>query len=205
MSNKEHWEKVYKNKSFHDVSWYQKEPSLSLELINNSRPDIDDVILDVGGGASVLIDYLLDKGFVNLAVLDISENAISSAKKRLGDKADKTDWYITDVTQFKSPKIVSLWHDRAVFHFLTKKQDRENYVSTLKRTLKPGGHLIISAFAIGGPEKCSGLDIVQYDEYKMNAALGDGFKLLEVRNETHVTPVEVDQYFTYFHYIYEAN
>lgn len=201
MSNKEYWENVYKGKSSHDVSWYQKEPLLSLELINNSKLTLDDAIVDVGGGASVLIDRLQEKGFTSLAVLDISNNALLSAKKRLGDKADKVNWYEADITQFNSPQSFSLWHDRAVFHFLTNKQDREKYVNVLKKSLKPDGHLIIAAFSIGGPEKCSGLDIVQYDENKMSAALGSDFKLLESRSETHVTPTDKEQSFTYFHYI----
>lgn len=201
MSNKEHWENVYKDKSSHDVSWYQKEPLLSLELIKNSKLTLDEAIVDVGGGASVLIDHLQEKGYINLAVLDISNNALLSAKNRLGDKADKVNWYEADITQFNSPQTFSLWHDRAVFHFLTNKQDREKYVEVLKKSLKPGGHLIIAAFSIGGPEKCSGLDIVQYDENKMSAALGDDFKLLESRSETHVTPTDKEQRFTYFHYI----
>jgi len=204
MSNKEHWENVYKDKSSHDVSWYQKEPLLSIELIDNSKLTLDDAIIDVGGGASVLIDYLQEKGFTNLAVLDISNNALLSAKNRLGDKADKVNWYEADITQFNSPQTFSLWHDRAVFHFLTDKQDREKYVNGLKKSLKSGGHLIIAAFSIGGPEKCSGLDIVQYDEKKMSAELGDDFRLLESRTETHVTPTDKEQSFTYFHYINQS-
>ena len=203
MSNKEHWENVYKDKLSHDVSWYQKEPLLSLELIENSKLSLDDAIIDVGGGASVLIDKLQQKGFLNLSVLDISNNALLSAKKRLADRADKITWYEADITQFKSPKTISLWHDRAVFHFLTNKQDREKYVAVLKHTLKPDGHLIVAAFSIGGPEKCSGLDIVQYDENKMSAALGNDFKLLESRCETHVTPTDKEQVFIYFHYNYQ--
>ncbi|MCW9047283.1 MAG: class I SAM-dependent methyltransferase [Gammaproteobacteria bacterium] len=201
MSNKEHWENVYKGKSFDDVSWYQKEPLLSLDLINRSKLTADEAILDVGGGASVLIDKLQEKGFINLAVLDISNNALLSAKNRLGDKAEKINWYEADITQFNSPQPFALWHDRAVFHFLTDKRDREKYVEVLKNTLKAGGHLIIAAFSVGGPEKCSGLDIVQYDEVRMSAALGKGFSLLESRSETHVTPTDKEQRFTYFHYI----
>ena len=203
MSNKEHWENVYKDKSSHDVSWYQKEPLLSLELIENSKLTLDDAIIDVGGGASVLIDQLQQKGFHNLSVLDISNNALLSAKKRLADKANKINWYDADITQFESPQKIALWHDRAVFHFLTNKQDRERYIGVLKKTLKPGGHLIVAAFSIGGPEKCSGLEIVQYDENKMSAALGNDFKLLESRSETHVTPTDKEQLFTYFHYSYQ--
>jgi len=202
MSNKDHWENIYKDKLSHDVSWYQKEPLLSLELINNSKLSPDDAILDVGGGASVLVDLLQEKGFINLSVLDISNNALLSAKKRLGNRADKINWYEADITQFNNPQPFSLWHDRAVFHFLTHKQEREKYVDVLNKSLKPGGHLIIAAFAVGGPEKCSGLDIVQYDEDKMSAALGNNFKLLESRNEIHVTPTNIEQRFTYFHYIY---
>ncbi|MCW8936259.1 MAG: class I SAM-dependent methyltransferase [Gammaproteobacteria bacterium] len=205
MSNKEHWENVYKEKSSNDVSWYQKEPLLSLDLINKSKLTLDDAILDVGGGVSVLVDKLQEKGFINLAVLDISNNALLGAKNRLGDKADKINWYEADITQFNSPQPFSLWHDRAVFHFLTDKRDREKYVDVLKNTLKPGGHLIIAAFSVGGPEKCSGLDIVQYDEGKMSAALGKDFSLLESKSETHITPAGKEQRFTYFHYIIQGS
>lgn len=205
FDRKTHWQNVYKDKSSLDVSWYQKEPTLSLELFHSAKVKSDDAIIDVGGGASVLVDYLYKEGFSNLTVLDISENALASARERLGDSAKNIEWLEADITQFNAPHQFSLWHDRAVFHFLTEKSDRESYVKALKHALKPNGHLIIAAFVIGGPEKCSGLDIVQYDSEKLIAELGKDFELLEERNEVHITPANKEQTFTYFHFTYAAN
>ena len=204
MNRKAHWDKVYSNKSPLEVSWYQKEPALSLQLIANTGVSTDDAIIDIGGGASTLIDHLQESGYRHLAVLDISGNALASAKDRLGPVADGIEWFESDVTTFDSPHMFDLWHDRAVFHFLTEANDRKQYVEILKRTLKPGGHLIMAAFAIGGPIKCSGLDIVQYDADKLLDELGDSFRLLEESTETHVTPSEKEQLFAYFRFIKTA-
>ena len=198
---KTHWENVYNNNSPLEVSWYQKEPTMSLQLIHNAGLAHDAPIIDVGGGASVLVDHLCDEGYSNIAVLDISAKALAYAQNRLGDKSGSVEWYEEDVTCFKSPHPFSLWHDRAVFHFLTDKSDRRKYVNVLKNTLEPDGHLIIGAFAIGGPTKCSGLDIVQYDAKKLLAELGEGFELVEERNETHNTPANKEQKFAYFRFI----
>lgn len=201
FDRKAHWQNVYQDKSSLDVSWYQKEPSLSLELIHSTQVARDEAIIDVGGGASVLVDHLCKERYTNLAVLDISENALASAKKRLGDLAKSVEWIESDITQFDAPHQFSLWHDRAVFHFLTDQPDRKSYVKAIKRALRPGGHLIIAAFAIGGPEKCSGLDIVQYDADKLIAELGEDFELVEERDETHITPANKEQKFMYFRFI----
>lgn len=201
FDKKAHWESVYQQKSPLDVSWYQKEPSLSLELIRSTQVSSGEPIIDVGGGASVLVDYLCKEGFTNLAVLDISEKALSCAQKRLGDFAQNIEWYEIDITQFNAPHQFSLWHDRAVFHFLTEKSDRKAYIKALKNTLRSVGHLIIAAFAIGGPEKCSGLDIVQYDSKKLTAELGEEFKLIEVKSEVHITPADKEQKFMYYRFI----
>lgn len=198
---KAHWENIYKDKSALEVSWYQSEPLLSLRLIHNAQLASDAAIIDVGGGASVLIDHLCDEGCSNVAVLDISANALACAKERLGDKAKNVEWFDEDVTSFNPPHPFSLWHDRAVFHFLTDSSDRHSYVEVLNRALISGGHLIIAAFAIGGPEKCSGLDIVQYDAEKLKAELGDGFELLEELTELHLTPSNAEQQFSYFHFV----
>ncbi len=200
FDRKAHWENIYKEKSPLDVSWFQKEPALSLELIRNTQVANNEAIIDVGGGASVLVDYLCKEGFTNLAVLDISGNALSCAKKRLGDFAQNVEWYESDITQFDAPHQFSLWHDRAVFHFLANKSDRNNYVKALINALRPGGHAIIAAFAIGGPEKCSGLDIVQYDAAKLVAELGEDFELVEERSEVHITPADKKQTFVYFRF-----
>jgi SAM-dependent methyltransferase len=198
---KAHWQNIYRDKSPLDVSWYQKEPKLSLELIHHTGVQHDEAIIDVGGGASVLVDFLCKEGFTNLSVLDISENALASAKQRLGDAAKTIEWFEADITAFSPPHPFSIWHDRAVFHFLTEKSDRRKYVSTLKQALRPTGHLIIAAFAIGGPEKCSGLEIVQYDASKLKAELGEEFQLAEEKNEIHLTPANKEQKFRYFRFV----
>jgi len=157
-------------------------------------------IIDVGGGTSVLVDCLLDKGFKKIAVLDISACALEIAKNRLDVRADAVERYEADVTEFQPPHKFGVWHDRAVFHFLTDKEDRRKYVSALKRTLMPGGHLVLATFAIDGPKRCSGLDTVQYEEKSMNSQLGDEFELIEKVDETHITPGNKEQKFTYFLY-----
>ncbi|PHS71106.1 MAG: SAM-dependent methyltransferase [Methylophaga sp.] len=198
---KSHWETVYQTKSPLTVSWYQKEPSVSLQLIHHTQTKHDAPIIDVGGGASVLIDYLSRDGHTNLAVLDIAPTALAYAQNRLGDEANNIEWFATDVTAFISPHPFSIWHDRAVFHFLTDKTDRQNYIEVMKHSLLPNGHIIIAAFSIGGPTKCSGLDIIQYDAKKIAAELGNGFKLVEQINEVHITPTAKEQLFTYFRFI----
>lgn len=195
---KRHWEQVYTNKSSLEVSWYQVEPRLSLELIRNSGISKDAPLIDVGGGASLLVDRLQAEGYRQLAVLDISGAALNVARLRLGAKATAIEWYETDVTQFKAPHPFNLWHDRAVFHFLTATEDRQRYLEVLKRTLVPGGHVIIAAFAIGGPTRCSGLEIVQYDAAKLSAELGPNFHLEEHQTEIHLTPSGKEQLFGYF-------
>ncbi len=197
-ARKTHWEQVYQQKSPLDVSWYQTQPSMSLKLIQATGIEKHQQIIDVGGGASILVDYLLKAGFSHLAVLDISAQSLQHAKTRLGENASDIEWYESDVTTFQPPHPYELWHDRAVFHFLTNAEDRKRYVQVLKQALVPNGHLIIATFAIGGPKKCSGLDIVQYDAESLCAELGDEFELLDVQNETHTTPNNAEQKFTYF-------
>ncbi|MDH3949155.1 MAG: class I SAM-dependent methyltransferase [Gammaproteobacteria bacterium] len=203
MNRKSHWEDIYLNKPPLEVSWYQKEPAISLQLISNTGISTDAAIIDIGGGASTLVDRLNGRGYKHLAVLDISGNALAYAKKRFASAADKIEWFEADITTFQSPHQFDLWHDRAVFHFLTEANDRKHYIKTLKQTLKPGGHLIMAAFAIGGPTKCSGLDIVQYDANKLLAELGSGFTLVEENSEIHVTPTNKEQQFAYFRFVKE--
>lgn len=201
FDSKTHWQNIYQQKSPSEVSWFQKEPLLSLELIHRSGVGHGEPIIDVGGGSSVLVDVLCKEGYTNLSVLDISNIALDCAKKRLGGLANRITWYESDITEFTPPHQYSLWHDRAVFHFLTDISDRKKYVKVLKHALKPGGHFIIAAFAIGGPEKCSGLEIVQYDSKKMIAELGSGFELVETRDEVHTTPTHIEQKFMYFRFV----
>jgi SAM-dependent methyltransferase len=204
FDRKAHWENVYGDKSPLEVSWYQKEPTLSLSLIRNTGLAHDAPVIDVGGGASILVDCLCDEGYEHVGVLDISGKALAHARHRLGEKAKTVEWYEEDVTLFRPPHRFALWHDRAVFHFLTEAADRRKYVETLKHALRPGGHLILAAFAIGGPTQCSGLDIVQYDAEKLMAELGEDFELIEESNELHMTPANREQQFTYFHCILKA-
>ena len=205
IDRKTHWENVYKDSLPQRVSWYQEEPTLSMQLIRKVRLASDAAIIDVGGGASTLVDMLCDAGYTNIGVLDVSASALAHAKDRLADKACGVEWYVEDVTCFKPPRRYSLWHDRAVFHFLITKADRDSYVKVLRQALEPGGHLIIMTFAIDGPIKCSGLDIVQYDAEKLTTELGSGFQLVETGHQTHITPAGKEQKFAYFHFVRETS
>jgi len=200
MNRQEYWSQVYQTKGPEDVSWYQRRPDLSLALIAASGLGKDAGIIDVGGGASTLVDFLLDDGYTRLAVLDLSGVALSHSRTRLGARADRVEWFEADVTSFQPPHRFDLWHDRAVFHFLTAAEDRRGYVATLRRTLQPGGTVVLSTFALDGPPKCSGLDVVRYDEPSILAELGAEFQLREVRREIHVTPWQSEQYFIYFRF-----
>ncbi|MDQ1363218.1 MAG: hypothetical protein QG652_1079 [Pseudomonadota bacterium] len=183
-----------------DVSWFQQQPVVSLSLINSLHLPRDAAIIDVGGGASVLVDHLLEAGYRNLAVLDISEQALAHSQSRLGGQAEKIEWFIEDITKFSPTRKFDLWHDRAVFHFLTDASDRLHYVTNLQKAMAPNGHVIVATFAKGGPEKCSNLDVVQYDEAGIAVELGKGFVLRSTRHELHVTPAGKEQAFNYFHF-----
>ncbi len=199
--SKDHWERIYRDKSPYEVSWYQNVPRLSLALIENSGVTRDAPIIDVGGGASKLVDRLHRHGYTRLAVLDIAAAALQHARERMGDAAHDIEWYEADATRFQPPHAFALWHDRAVFHFLVSAEDRGAYVDVLTRSLQPKGQLIIAAFAIGGPLRCSGLDIVQYDAAKLNRELGPGFELVEQCAESHLTPAGKKQAFGYYRFV----
>jgi SAM-dependent methyltransferase len=201
MDRKEHWEGIYTDKSPAEVSWYELEPTLSLELIEGTGVPKEASIIDVGAGASVLADRLLGAGYTAIAVLDISQKALGRTKERLGKAAEGVEWFVADVTEFVSPHRFDLWHDRAVFHFLTDSNDRRKYIEVLNGTVAPGGHLIIAAFAVGGPKRCSGLDTVQYSAEKLGAELGDGFRLVDEAQELHITPAGAEQKFAYFRFV----
>ena len=202
--SKEHWEKVYQSKSPDEVSWYQQSPVLSLQLIENTHLAFNAPIIDVGGGASTLVDELCDAGYSNIGVLDVSANALAHAKHRCASKTCTVEWYEKDITCFKPPHRFALWHDRAVFHFLTSRSDRESYIEVLKQSIEPGGHIIIMTFAIDGPKKCSGLDIVQYDADKLKSELGPGFGLIESGFDVHLTPAGNQQKFAYFRFLAQS-
>lgn len=199
-ARKEHWERIYADKAPSEVSWYQQAPYVSLKLINKMKLSHDAWIIDIGGGASTLIDKLVADGYRNLAVLDISERALSHARERLGEAARRVAWFAEDVTRFDSPQRFDVWHDRAVFHFLTEPTDRALYRETLERTLEPHGEVVIATFAIGGPTRCSGLEIVQYDSDRISEELGGAYELIEMVPELHVTPSGGEQAFNFFHF-----
>ena len=196
MDRKSHWEGVYATKQEHQVGWFQADPALSLELIKSVSPPGSRVI-DVGGGASRLVDRLLDSGYTQLAVLDIARAALDRAQARLGERAAAVRWVEADITAVKHVGEFDVWHDRAVWHFLTDPSDRERYVRLAERTLPPGGHLIIAAFALDGPTRCSGLDVCRYDAESLSRELGQGFALEREAHETHVTPRGSPQAFFY--------
>jgi ubiquinone/menaquinone biosynthesis C-methylase UbiE len=197
MDSKAHWEQVYFTKGETGVSWRQDDPRLSLELIQSLAPAAGGRIIDVGGGASVLVDRLLDLPFERIAVLDISEVALSKARSRLGDRARRVEWIAADITEIQDVGTFDVWHDRAVFHFLIEASDRRKYVDLARRTLLEGGYLIIAAFADDGPKQCSGLDVCRYNAASMAAELGEGFLLVREARETHLTPAGSPQAFFY--------
>lgn len=197
MKRREHWDQVWRTKTPEQVSWYQTEPALSLALIAAAGIAKDAGIIDVGGGASILVDRLLDFGYTRLAVLDIAGAAMQASRARLGARAAAVEWHEADVTAFEPPRRYALWHDRAVFHFLTETGDRRRYVATLRKALQPGGTVVIGTFAPDGPPKCSGLDVMRHDEQSLSAELGGGFALREVRRELHRTPAGAEQRFIY--------
>lgn len=187
-SKREHWEKVWGTHPPDGVSWYAPHLAESLRLIREVAPP-DASIIDVGGGASTLVDDLLDAGFKEITVLDISEAALDVARARLGVRARKVTWLPADITVAALPAAAyDIWHDRAVFHFLTEQADRDAYVAALKRSLKPGGSAVIGTFALHGPPRCSGLDVVRYDASGIQRALGLEFALTASAEQTHVTP-----------------
>jgi SAM-dependent methyltransferase len=192
-----HWEGVYGSKSPDEVSWHQGRPDVSLALIEAAGPDKDARILDVGGGASTLVDHLLAAGHTSLAVLDISGAALAHARARIGADAERVEWVAADITRWQPREPVELWHDRAVLHFLTASADQHAYADVLRATVKPCGWVIVAGFAPGGPLKCSGLEIVQHDAGSLGALLGEEFRLIEIRDETHQTPWGSDQAFRY--------
>lgn len=188
-NRQEHWQNVYTSKGEKEVSWFEEHPAPSLEMIELAGALPSATIVDVGGGASRLIDALLDRGFRHLVVLDLSEAALQIARDRLGDRQDLVSWVVADVTRWRPPAAAfDVWHDRATFHFLTEEADRAAYVATLKRALKPGGHAIMATFAPDGPERCSGLPVVRYDAVGLGQTLGSSFELVATRRHAHRTP-----------------
>lgn len=200
MEMKSNWDKVYGTKSSDSVSWYQPHATLSLELIQRVAKGKADRVLDVGAGASTLVDDLLDARITNLSVLDISAAALRVARQRLGRRAKSVHWIEGDITQVSlEPGSVDVWHDRAVFHFLTNAADRASYVTQVRRAVRPGGHVIVAAFGPDGPLQCSGLPVVRYAPGQLHAEFGQAFELIEHACEDHRTPSGAIQHFVYCH------
>lgn len=198
MDEKTHWEKVYTDKSPETVSWYCRHLETSLALIERIAKARSASIMDVGGGESTLVDDLLLRGYENITVLDISQTAIDLAKKRLGSTAEQVRWIVADITEIElEPRTFDLWHDRAVFHFLTTEERRVAYVRQVARSVKPGGHVIISTFGPEGPTKCSGLEVMRYEEESLHREFGARFRLMESSTELHHTPFGTTQQFLY--------
>jgi ubiquinone/menaquinone biosynthesis C-methylase UbiE len=198
MQSRDHWEKVYTTKSTDAVSWFQPHADVSLDLIKTTGAGLDAAIIDVGGGASMLVDDLLANGYTDLTVLDLSAAALAAARSRLGTRAAAVKWMEADITRAQLPaNRYDIWHDRAVFHFLTAAKDRAAYVQAVFRAVKPGGHVIVATFAEDGPDKCSGLPVMRYRADQLHHEFGESFALLRHRKETHHTPSGAVQQFVY--------
>ena len=198
MDPREHWEKVYRTRKPEEVSWYRRHLEISLDLIRQVAPRLDASIIDVGGGESTLVDDLVALGYRKVSVLDISRTALAVAKRRLGPRASEVDWLCGDVTTLPLDEHrYDVWHDRAVFHFLTAPGDRAAYVRQVARAVKPGGHVIVAAFGPEGPSRCSGLEVVRYDPGQLHAQFGAQFRLVEHLTELHHTPGGATQQFVY--------
>lgn len=198
MDRKEHWEGVYQSKPANRLGWYKPQLQTSLTLIRDLDLDKDAPIIDAGGGASTLIDDLLDDGHRSITVLDLSASALAQSKTRLGERAGSVTWLVGDITTAELPvNHFEVWHDRAVFHFLTDDQQQRQYRDNMLAALKPGGHLIIGAFAPEAPPKCSGLPVQRYSLELLVETLGDEFELLRQHKELHVTPGGVEQMYLF--------
>jgi len=198
MDAKPHWERMYHTLAPHEVSWYQEHPRLSLDLIHSTGASKAAHIIDVGGGTSRLVDELLAEGYQHVTVLDIAGRALELARERLGSRAAAVTWVEADITAVELPRDgYDVWHDRAVFHFLMEPEDRRRYVETMRHAVRSNGHVIVATFALDGPTRCSGLDVVRYSPATLANEFGADFELLKSTNELHRTPLGVDQAFLY--------
>jgi len=197
MDRKTHWEDVYRTTAADELGWHQAHPSMSLNLIESTRVVKTGSLIDVGGGDSTLVDHLLNQGFEHITVLDISPTALERAKARLGGRAHRVTWIVDDVTDFRSSKTYDVWHDRAVFHFLTDAKDRTRYLESMNRVVSSQGHVIMATFAYEAPPTCSGLPVVRYSPQFLAAAVGKGFELVEAVEQLHRTPGGKKQPFIY--------
>lgn len=196
-----HWQTVYESKSESEVSWFQESPSPSLELIALAGAKPTSPVVDIGGGASRLIDALLAAGYADLTVLDLSDAALAVSRARIGAAGDRVDWIVADVTKWQPARNYDIWHDRAAFHFLNASDEQAAYVACVRRAVRIGGHVIIGTFAIDGPEKCSGLPVTRHTADSITALLGAGFTLTDHRRRKHATPWQSVQNFQFSSFI----
>ena len=194
---KEHWEKIYQTRSPEEVSWTQVVPEISLRFIHSFHLPKEARIIDIGAGDSRLADHLLEEGFEQITVLDISSLPLEKARKRLGNQAEKINWIVGDITCFQSENPFDLWHDRAVFHFMISEESRSAYLDRARKLVRPGGFLIIGSFSEKGPEICSGLPVRRYNETSMKQELSDGFEMIQCLTEDHITPFHTKQEFLF--------
>ena len=197
INKKDHWENIYMTKAGDKVSWFQPYPNTSMEFVKLFNLPLNANIIDVGGGDSHFVDALLEKGYQNIWVLDISANAINRAKQRLGERSSKINWIVSDITEFEPPVKFDFWHDRAAFHFLTTEEKISKYVSIAANAIKTGGYLVLGTFSETGPEKCSGLTIKRYSEQTMSHCFENSFNKLKCFKEDHVTPSGTTQNFLF--------
>jgi 2-polyprenyl-3-methyl-5-hydroxy-6-metoxy-1,4-benzoquinol methylase len=204
MDTREHWERVYESKAPDEVSWFRPHLETSLQLIERAAGALSAAIIDVGGGASTLVDDLLARGYRNITVLDVSQTALDVAKKRLGSDSQGVHWLAADITKVDlSVSAYDVWHDRAVFHFLTERKDRLEYVRRVAAAVKPGGHVIVGAFGPAGPHKCSGLEVARYDAPSLHQEFGARFRLVASSEELHRPPIGTTQQFLYCYCVVE--
>jgi SAM-dependent methyltransferase len=198
MSIRDHWEGVYQGKGAERVSWFRPHLERSLDFIDGAGLSRESAIIDVGGGASTLVDDLLARSYTDITVLDLSATAIEVAKARLGSRAGLVHWIVGDVCAVELPeRAFDFWHDRAVFHFLRAEEQRRRYVEAVLRSLKPGGHVVVATFGLEGPERCSGLEVARYDANGLHAEFGSPFVKLSSATEVHQTPWGSEQQFVY--------
>lgn len=197
MNLKSHWENIYTSKSEDQMSWYEEFPTVSLKYLEEKNLPKDAAIIDVGGGQSRLAEVLVDKGYTNVSVLDISEKAIENSKKRMGEKANKVNWIVSDITSFSTEKKFDFWHDRAVLHFLTSDEQVNDYLKKANEYISHTGYLTVGTFSESGPEKCSGIEIRQYSEKKMSDVFNPYFEKIYCEEKTHETPAMKVQNFIF--------
>lgn len=198
MGSQEHWETVYQTKDHTKVGWYQPSSDTSLEIIEKLGLSHNASVIDIGAGASTLVDGLLKRGFKNITVLDLSNEALTITKKRLGDKSPIPNYLVEDITRVSLPQRYDLWHDRAAFHFLLDESEQQSYISTMRDSLNPEGYAIIGTFAVDGPNSCSALSVKQYDRKRMEDVIDGQMAIREVIESIHITPGGSEQKFSFF-------